>query len=102
VDLFEPSQNNYAGSLQIQVTNEGRVPKPKETPKVQTTSRAAVKCKKVYSKPTEPRETNVLLRSVATSYVPNENQISEEARKKLRISRMREQASDQGANSRVL
>ena len=44
----------------------------------------------------------MLLRSVATAYVPNQNQISEDARKKLRISRMREQANDQGANSRVL
>lgn len=47
-----------------------------------------VKSKKVYSKPLEPSQS--MLMSAATDYVPNANDISEEARKKLRVDRLRQ------------
>ena len=50
----------------------------------------------------QPEEHNSILQSTAVDYVPNSNQISEEARKKLRIDRHRQATFSSELDSRVL
>lgn len=61
-----------------------------------------VKSKKVYSKPLQAEETNSLIVSAATEYVPYANEISEEARKQLRVNRLRQATCNYELNAKVL
>jgi hypothetical protein len=53
----------------------------------------------VYSKPLEQLETEKALSIAATDYVPYANEISEEARKKLRVTRLRQQTATSELNT---
>lgn len=101
LDLYEPSLNKWVGSLQVLISNEGRQAsedrekvfenetltreqQPASAPSVQT------KHKKVYSKPLQSADADQVLRETATDYFPMNNSLSEEARKRLRVSRLKQ------------
>jgi hypothetical protein len=60
---------------------------------------APSKSKKIYSKPLDQVDTEKALASAATDYVPYANDISEEARKKLRVARLRQQTASTELNT---
>lgn len=107
--------NQYVGSLQVLLTNEGRKPAQvsKEVIENQGVSRAvhtsldgrapAKKSKKVYSKPLAATLPSTSAdKQPAASVVPYANEISEDARKQLRIQRLRQQNAQQNLDPSVI
>ena len=113
VDLFEPQLNSFVGSLQVLLTNEGKQTdqtlnsksieqSTRKLNRDQIPASAPSKSKKVYSKPLEQVDTEKAFTNAATDYVPYANDISEEARKKLRIARLRQQNATTELNPQIL
>jgi hypothetical protein len=86
-DLCEAEFGTYIGGLQLLVSNEGRKVAPKQAPSPPGGHKHK---KKVTSKPLEKVET-AALPNLATMYEAAKTHQSEDARKKLRVERLKRQ-----------
>ena len=63
----------------------------KQSPEKQKSNQQTLlKSKKVYSRPIDQTDAHQMMRSAATDYVPFANEVSEEVRKKLRVTRLKQ------------